>query len=186
MTTCKGDAMDCPKCDWEQQDGMDECSKCGVIFSKVQDPSTTKYPGTVKRTRVVFLYAAIFLVVIGLYAGATCLGQLLVTPDPPKISWRKRDSSPEAAIMMQNFVKDRLKAPASADFKPGYRDSVTRIDGQRYRVISWVDSQNSFGAKLRNHYIGEIEQIEKDHWNLVSLEFAKGGWVPKGYERSSR
>jgi len=166
--------MICPKCEREQPDGLEECLKCGVFFLKVQDPVPTNQNDLLKPNpfRVGLFYAVICLFVMALYAGAHSLGSLAVTADPPKVSWSQKDASLEAVVMMNRFVDERLKAPATADFKPGYSDSVTRIEGQRYRVISWVDAQNSFGAKIRNHFIGEVEQIEKDRWILISLEFA--------------
>ncbi|MCU0588643.1 MAG: hypothetical protein MUF52_10870 [Syntrophobacteraceae bacterium] len=166
--------MICPKCEREQPDDSQECLKCGVIFSKIQDSVTSNQmdPPSSNPFRIGLFYATICLFVMALYAGAHSLGSLAVTPDYPKVSWVEKDASLEAFIMMENFVKERLKAPANADFKRGYSDSVTRIERQKYRVISWVDAENSFGAKIRNHFIGVIEQIENDRWSLISLEFA--------------
>ena len=78
-----------------------------------------------------------------------------------------------AYIMMEKFVKDRLKAPATAKF-PGsleYRDHITKLSGRRYRISSWVDAQNGFGALLRMHFVGEVEELDNDKWRLNSLEF---------------
>lgn len=166
--------MICPKCDREQPDGLEECLKCGAIFSKIQDSITTNHTSPAKPNpfRLEPIYAVFFLLIMALYAGVYSLGSLAVSSEPPEVSWREMDASLEAAVMMGTFVKERLKAPSTADFKPGYSDSVTRLEGQRYRVISWVDAQNSFGAKLRNHFIGEVEQVERGRWELITLEFS--------------
>ena len=47
-----------------------------------------------------------------------------------------------------------MKAPSTADFP--YSDDahdVERIGTGRFRVISYVDAQNGFGAQIRNNYI---------------------------------
>ena len=89
--------------------------------------------------------------------------------------WHKQDNF-TAYYMMEGFVKDRLKSPKTADF-PGTLDGrdkhVTYLKNQKYRIVSYVDSQNSFGALIRTHFIGEIEQIEKDRWQMNSLVFDK-------------
>jgi hypothetical protein len=55
-------------------------------------------------------------------------------------------------------VLHRLKAPGSADFQ-GMLDDVPdptkQADGS-YLWRSWVDSQNSFGAKLRTRFMCEF------------------------------
>lgn len=57
-----------------------------------------------------------------------------------------------ANMYCENLVKTRLKAPSSAKFA-GYSNSVaTPIGARKFRVSSYVDAQNSFGATLRNRY----------------------------------
>ena len=76
--------------------------------------------------------------------------------------------------MMQKFVKDRIKAPGSAEFPgmfSGERQTVTKLPDHKYRIRSWVDSHNSFGALLRMHYVGVVQQTGDLSWRLESLEF---------------
>lgn len=77
-----------------------------------------------------------------------------------------------AYIMMESFVKQRLKAPGDAEF-PGVFDGieqhVTSLGDQQYRINSYVDAQNSFGAKLRVSFVGEIQQTSEEEWQLLSL-----------------
>jgi len=70
-------------------------------------------------------------------------------------------------------VKDRLKSPSSAKFPgifDGQKDHITKLGNQKYQIISYVDSQNSFGAMIRAQFIGVIKQISEDRWRLISLE----------------
>lgn len=62
-------------------------------------------------------------------------------------------SAVEAYTACQGFVRDRLKAPSTADFPWVKSSDVTESLGDgRYRVRSYVDAQNSFGAMIRNSY----------------------------------
>lgn len=58
-----------------------------------------------------------------------------------------KDRSYEARSACQDWVKDKLKAPASAEFG-GH--SVDGGEQGPWTITGWVDAQNSFGAKLRN------------------------------------
>lgn len=59
----------------------------------------------------------------------------------PRTVWR----------ICQERIAAELKAPASAEF-PSYSDNAITHSGALWTVDSYVDSQNSFGAKLRTRY----------------------------------
>ena len=71
---------------------------------------------------------------------------------------------------MQLFVERKLKSPGSADFPFGGYRHVTPLGGGRYKVDSYVDAQNSFGASLRTHFEGVIKRLPGG-WELESLRF---------------
>ncbi len=76
-----------------------------------------------------------------------------------------------AYTMCEQFAGKRLKAPASADFQL-YDDSLVRNMGEsEFKIISYVDAQNSFGAKLRTKYACVIKYTGNEEWQLESLKF---------------
>jgi len=110
------------------------------------------------------LLASILIVVAAMYNSGD------FSPD----TWKTRDNSAATYVMMQDFVKDRLKAPASARF-PGDDDRGVHLywsDNRKYSVSGYVDAQNSFGALVRNYYGGKLEQTSENKWRLLSLEFS--------------
>lgn len=78
------------------------------------------------------------------------------------------------------LIKEYLKAPSSAEF-PGsffepYKDWGFFIDGDLVNVYSYVDSQNSFGAMLRNEFL--IQYTYKDGYftpNYIEIEDIREG-----------
>ncbi len=111
---------------------------------------------------------------IGAYAVMALVGMTgnLFKPEAPD-AWKEKDSSSMAYIMMQDFVTERLKAPATAQF-PGVLDGrdqhVKPLGDQRYYILSYVDAQNSFGANIRTYFEGRIQQTAKDKWKLEALQ----------------
>lgn len=84
------------------------------------------------------------------------------------------DQATMASIQCESFVKDQLKAPASADF-PSIADHIYKVGDNGYRIESHVDAQNSFGANLRSNYTCEIQWNGKDsadisNWTLANLQ----------------
>jgi hypothetical protein len=57
-----------------------------------------------------------------------------------------------AASVCENAVRARLKAPAGAEFQSSRQAAITELDNGNYKISSYVDAQNSFGAKLRTPY----------------------------------
>ncbi|TCD47130.1 hypothetical protein [Chlorobium sp. N1] len=86
--------------------------------------------------------------------------------------WQSKDNSSTAYVMLQDHVRGRLKAPSTAKFPwMGGTDVIVIREGQEYTVHSYVDSQNSFGAMIRNSYTGRMRQVSEYGWQFVSLEF---------------
>ncbi|MFQ1002627.1 hypothetical protein [Modestobacter sp. SSW1-42] len=73
-----------------------------------------------------------------------------------------------AGIMCEDFVKDRLKSPSSADF-PSSSSYVVTGAGNQYTVQGYVDAENSFGASLRTDWTCSVRDNGDESWNLVTL-----------------
>lgn len=77
-----------------------------------------------------------------------------------------------AFVMSQNFVKQRLKSPSSANF-PYVNDRGVDVfaDGTcGFSVSAYVDSQNGFGAMIRSSYQAKIFYDRKTKlWSLGDL-----------------
>jgi hypothetical protein len=79
-----------------------------------------------------------------------------------------------AFVMSQSFIKRRLKAPASASFPSGVdRDVETKHLGDcTHEVWAYVDSQNSFGAKIRTRYYAKLKyDVGTGNWQLLDSKF---------------
>jgi len=76
------------------------------------------------------------------------------------------DQSTSAEVMCEEFIERKLKAPGSAE----YPEPTTTKDGATYTVVGSVDSQNSFGAQVRNDYTCVIRSEGDDKWTLVDLD----------------
>ena len=77
-----------------------------------------------------------------------------------------------AFVMSQNFVKQRLKSPSSAEF-PMVTDRGVHVtpDGKcGFAVSAFVDSQNAFGAVVRSPYQAAITyNRQSKRWSLGAL-----------------
>jgi hypothetical protein len=63
----------------------------------------------------------------------------------------------------EDFVKQRLKSPSTAEF-PGLFEKanhITELGNDEYRINSWVDSQNGFGAMIRSEFSCKIIFIDE-------------------------
>ena len=65
-----------------------------------------------------------------------------------------RDNSILAYNLAEECVKQRLKSPSTAEFAGLFemKDHVTKIGPDKYKIRSYVDAQNSFGAVIRNQW----------------------------------
>lgn len=61
-------------------------------------------------------------------------------------------------------IKQRLKAPSSAEFSDDYNLQGSKSDSI-YQVKSTVESQNSFGAQLRSYYMIKMKYVGGYDWS---------------------
>lgn len=78
----------------------------------------------------------------------------------------------EAYIISKDFVQENLKAPATSDFSSEY--SYDEISEKEFEIKSEVDSENSFGVKLRSTWSVKIKYIggdwaDKNSWILEDI-----------------
>ncbi|MFH1732752.1 MAG: hypothetical protein ABIF82_14025 [Planctomycetota bacterium] len=100
--------------------------------------------------------AAIGCAVILLGAIALAVGpcsSVFRTDPKVKAHEEKYGNKLEAFVAAQQFVEKRLLSPGSASFGwQGSEECVTDLGDGRYEVKGWVDSDNAFGAKIRNNF----------------------------------
>ncbi len=164
---------------------LNNCKECGnEVSSKAKTCPNCGAPVKAGCSKGCLTAIGIFFLIglIGSFIGRTVSPPTSKTTTPKtkttvqKTNWRDRDYSTHAYVWMEGFVKERLKSPKSAEFPgmfDGRFDHITYLGNQKYRIVSWVDSQNTFGATIRTHFRGEIEQVEESRFRLISLKFIK-------------
>ncbi len=96
-----------------------------------------------------------------------------VAPDDPN------DDAPGeqmAAVMCEDFVKERLKSPGSAKFADVFETEIKQLTDTapwKFDVRAHVDSQNDFGAMKRNNYRCIISTKDNDKWTLEDLQLTE-------------
>ena len=92
--------------------------------------------------------------------------------DTPYEKTQGEGNASMARVMIHDFVQARLASPSSAEF-PGIFEmpKVQTLGNNRYRLRSWVDSQNTFGALLRASFVAVVREGENDKGKLESLTF---------------
>lgn len=112
------------------------------------------------------------LLVVGLIIGfvSCCIGSGTSSTPTTK---SEQSLEIEAFVGSQMVVEDNLKSPSSAKF-PLYTDSkvsVKKIAENKYSVSAYVDSENSFGAMIRNYYTCTVTLLDNDRYRVEDLKF---------------
>lgn len=79
-----------------------------------------------------------------------------------------------ADVMCHEFVKKQLKSPGTAKFAGVTEYKYKTLHATKpwkFRITSWVDSQNSFGGVVRNPYVCTVSTKDNDTWHLDDLQF---------------
>ena len=84
----------------------------------------------------------------------------------------------EVYIMSKSFVKNQLKAPATAEWPAFDEIKVQKFPDppNTYRVVGYVDSENGFGALIRTNYTCDLtykggDWANPQNWEVINIVF---------------
>jgi hypothetical protein len=125
-------------------------------------------------------------VIVGLIAiaiivsvGISIFSEISTSPSPSQAPESKvedySDFGSEAYIVSKRYIEAILKSPSTADF-PFMDFTATHLGNGRYRVTSYVDSENSFGAMIRSDWTVLMayksgDSINPSSWELEEVVF---------------
>lgn len=83
-----------------------------------------------------------------------------------------------AWAVAQTFIEgEHLHSPSSAEWPTdgllpahSYREFVTYKGQGKYRISSWVDSDNAFGAKIRTRFVATVVDRGAGDWRLTEFD----------------
>lgn len=112
----------------------------------------------------------IILIVAVLWGAATCGDGNDGGSSSPGTTQADVGDAVGAWVICQQFLEDRLTAPATADYPAGYSQYTTSLGGSRFRVDAFVDAENGFGALVRTDFVCTVDYQGNDRWRLESLQ----------------
>lgn len=154
----------CGKSYSDRMPGCPYCTGCVTAEKPVEKATAvTKAPFT-KKQWIIVLACLVGIVAAQIYS-TTAMNRIEGKASKPPAA-----DPAEAYVMSQDFVRDRLKSPATAKF-PIYPLSAHPLGDNRFAIKSHVDSQNSFGALLRTRYSCTLAKLPDGRWRLENMEF---------------
>lgn len=174
----------CQNCGNEIGSKALSCPKCGVPRKdapKGTPPKTAQtknsYGPAIWSVMGVLVVLVIWLVIASAGSDDDVERRPVIKSTTPTKKPASKHDKHGAWVYCQSFVKQVLKSPGSADFggvlSGEYQspsEHTKHIGDGVYECKGWVDSENSFGAKLRNRFALTIKYAEQDGeegWQLI-------------------
>lgn len=137
--------------------------KFGLVKNNAEKQNTNMKNKTTKTTWIisgVIILFIIMVIIINISNQNNYLSQV-----PKKINTNDTGDKIDLHVQAQQFVLQGLKAPATAKF-PALPYEAVDLGNDTYKITSFVDSQNSFGALIRSD------------WSVV-MKTSMGLWTPE-------
>ena len=169
---------------------LDACPECGAIYSRVEAAMAAKVaaarvqkagqttevapapesvstiapekvakgPTTISTVPGLIIIVLVSSLLIWAMSDKTA-PMTLVTSEGTAPTKKINDAS--AYVQCKNFVMERLRAPATADF-PFMDYTAWDMGNDTWVVKSYVDSQNGFGAMIRSNWHCKVQYVGGD------------------------
>lgn len=158
----------CPECKKEVSDSAESCPHCGYGIKpkpevKKEEPKKSG-PGCF----TILIWTVLIII------GILVIGNIYNSyrNNGTQYSSSTTNDDIKAYRLSKEAVIKRLKAPGTAEF-PGIiesKDHYKEVSYGRFEINSWVDSQNSFGAMIRQNYSCTMVK-SGGSWSTEDLEF---------------
>lgn len=146
--------MKCPTCSASLARNATFCSSCGTQVA----PRRTGRSGL-----------QVLAIVIGLLALMAVMQKGQTSPQTmPAAQPSVHGSTSQAMVQCRGHVRDRLRAPATAQFSGFNETNAQEVSTDLFRVTGYVDAENSFGANIRTTYQCTV-QYEGSTYRLVDM-----------------
>lgn len=150
-----GETKKCPECLADIPKEAKKCSHCG-----------TKQKATTSKGKFIFL-----LIVLGI-----SMSTLISVGDSlsePSTTIAPAVSDTQVNIMAENYVETILKSPSTAKF-PNLQFTHYDLGNNKHQIVSYVDSQNSYGATVRSDWSATLtykggDWSNQNNWTLNEL-----------------
>lgn len=165
----------CPSCKIVNDDSVSECD-CGHVFYVTVTSKNRIANGGNTRKEENFITGC--LGILGLMAVAILIltfpskqdDAVKKTSEPTQIStpYEKED----AFYISRKFVSRKLVAPSTAKFPDPWDPEVSITptgNKDEFKVIAYVDAQNTFGAMLRKKYMCFVKYVGEGKWECGSV-----------------
>lgn len=161
--------INCPECKKEVSDSALSCPHCGFqLIEKKEKTEVNQIKKPKKKNEGCTTWLIIAAILIAFFyiigSGGDNDSSSKPTPSSKFLAYR----------YAENFVSEKLKSPSTAEF-PGISEKdkhITSLGGDTYKIESWVDSQNSFGATIRTNFSCTIT-FEGNNVRCKDLKFNK-------------
>lgn len=158
-----GDPLRCPDCGIYYEKAIQLKAQADASEQKIPNSPSWAAPKASPASNGLSLKG--FLTILFLGVGFLIV---LVLPKPEKkvgensASITSCGSSGMAHTMAGNFVKRELISPSTAKFPSSHEQGVliVPLDKCRYQILSYVDSQNAFGAMIRSRFTVTMQSLE--------------------------
>jgi hypothetical protein len=87
----------------------------------------------------------------------------------PATAEQKTYSDVEALVEAEHIVSGYLKAPSTAQFPSMSDATIEDLANNGFKVSSYVDSQNGFGAMIRSNWTVLFEYTDNDMVNIYQV-----------------
>ena len=158
----------CPECKKKVSTSADACPHCGYKLYTSKGEPLYKAPKNFWVTPLGIAVAVLLFLIFILIVRDCACSTGSSDSNVPKVY-----DALDAYIEAQAFVKKHLKSPITAEF-PSYhkvKNQIKYLGTNKYEVVAYVDSQNSFGAMIRTTFSCRITFVGGGQVRCENLTF---------------